>query len=104
VYSLAKLATDEHARAAQAQTPSHPYRTITTSIAVEEPSQPSCCDMFTTLRSLSSDPRWPPRTSCTCLAVKRGRRACVRGAKHGEELALWRRAGRNVHERGAKSY
>jgi hypothetical protein len=69
VYSLKRLSTDEHAPA-QAQTPSHPSRTITTSIEVEEPSQPSCCDRSTTLRSLSS--RAGHHALCTCLPVKRG--------------------------------
>jgi hypothetical protein len=68
VYSLTKLATDEDVPA-QARTPSHPSRTITTSIEVEEPSQPSCCDRSTTLRSLSS--RAGHHALCTSLPVKR---------------------------------
>jgi hypothetical protein len=49
---------------------SHPSTTITTSIEVEEPSQPSCCAMFATLPSLSSRAGYP--ALCTRVLVKQG--------------------------------
>jgi hypothetical protein len=68
MHLLAKLATDEHP-SAQAQTPSHPSRTVATSIPVEEPSQPSCCDMITTLRSLSSRAGHPALCAPGCWST-----------------------------------
>jgi hypothetical protein len=72
------------------------------SIAVEEPSQPSCCDMFATSLSLSSRAGYPAR--CPACQSSRGDAACgLLGSKHCEKLDLRRHAGRYVLERDTES-
>ena len=67
---VAYSARHGRARARASTNASHPSTTITTSIEVEEPSQPSCCAMFKTLPSLSS--RAGYSALCTRVLVKRG--------------------------------
>jgi len=69
---LQSSARHGRARTRASTNASHPSTTITTSIEMEEPSQPSCCDMFATSRSLSSCAGYP--ALCIRLPVKQGRR------------------------------
>ena len=98
---LQSSARHGQARARASTNASHPSTTITTSIEMEEPSQPSCYDMFAT--SLSALVlRWLP---CTLYppASQAGATHAACGLLGSKHCYLRRHAGRYILERDNES-